>query len=216
MDYARQQRRPAKHLVGLSVVVGLHLVLVWALQDGLAHKVMNIAKKPIDAKLIAEAKPKELPPPPPPPPPKTSKPPPPPPDYVPPPEVPMPTAQTDSANAITAIVRAAPAPAPEPPPPAPAPKPAVRVQPVVTAASCEKPEYPAASRRLEETGTVVLRFLIAEGGRVVDSKVETSSGSPRLDEAARQALSKCKFKPGTVDGVPEQSWASMKYTWRLD
>lgn len=128
----------------------------------------------------------------------------------------MPTAQMDSANAITAIIRAAPAPEPPPPAPAPAPRPAVRVPPVVTAASCERPEYPAASRRLEETGTVVLRFLIAEEGRVVDSKVESSSGSPRLDEAARQALSKCKFKPGTVDGVPEQSWASMKYTWRLD
>lgn len=213
MDYARQQRRPTKHLVGLSVVVGMHLVLAWALQNGLAHKVMSIAKKPIDAKLIEEARPKELPPPPPPPPPKTAKPPPPP-DYVPPPEVSLPSAAADSANTISAFTRAAPA--PEAPAPAPAPKAAVHVPAVVSASSCEKPEYPAASRRLEETGTVVLRFLIAEGGRVVDSKVEASSGSPRLDEAARLALARCKFKPGTVDGVPEQSWASMKYTWRLD
>lgn len=119
------------------------------------------------------------------------------------------------ANAITAITPAAPPAEAPPAPPAP-PRAAVRVQPEVSASSCEKPEYPAASRRLEETGTVVLRFLIAEEGRVVESKVERSSGSPRLDEAARSALSKCKFKPGTVDGLPEQSWASMKYTWRLD
>lgn len=211
MDYARQQRRPAKHLVGLTAVVGMHLALVWALQNGLAHKVMSIAKKPIDAKLIEEVKPKE-PQAPPPPPPKAKKPPPPPPEYVPPPEVSLPPAVAAPANAISAITRAAP---PAEAPPAP-PRAAVRVQPEVSAASCEKPEYPAASRRLEETGTVVLRFLIAEEGRVVDSRIEKSSGSPRLDEAARSALSRCKFKPGTVDGLPEQSWASMKYTWRLD
>lgn len=210
MDYARQQRRPAKHLVGLTAVVGMHLALVWALQNGLAHKVMTIAKKPIDAKLIEEVKPKEPAAAPPPPNPKK---PPPPPEYVPPPEVSLPPAVAAPANAISAITRAAP-PA-EAPPPAP-PRAAVRVQPEVSASSCEKPEYPAASRRLEETGTVVLRFLIAEEGRVVDSRIEKSSGSPRLDEAARSALSRCKFKPGTVDGQPEQSWASMKYTWRLD
>lgn len=221
MDYARQQRKPTRHMLGITVVVGFHLVLVWALQQGLGQKVMNLAKKPIDAKLIEEAKPKELPPPPPPPPPKT-KAPPPPPDFVPPPEISAPPS-AGSTNAIAAVTRSAPAPEapPAPPPPPPPPPPAaphvpVVVAPVVTAGSCEKPEYPAASRRAEEQGTVVLRFLVAESGQVVESKVESSSGSARLDEAARQALSRCKFKPGTTDGVPQRSWASLKYTWRLE
>jgi protein TonB len=86
----------------------------------------------------------------------------------------------------------------------------------VEAKSCEPPSYPSASRRLNETGTVQLNFLIDAEGRVVESRVDTSSGAERLDEAARRALALCKFKPGTVDGKPEQSWHKMKYVWKLD
>lgn len=62
----------------------------------------------------------------------------------------------------------------------------------------------------------MLRFLIGVDGNVLESQIAQSSGFARLDEAARAALSKCQFKPGTVDGIPESSWASLKYTWRLD
>jgi protein TonB len=82
--------------------------------------------------------------------------------------------------------------------------------------TCQKPEYPALSRRREEQGSVMLRFLIGTDGNVLESQIAQSSGFARLDEAARAALSKCQFKPGTVDGTPEPSWASLKYTWRLD
>jgi protein TonB len=93
----------------------------------------------------------------------------------------------------------------------------VRVPPLLNAAvNCPKPEYPAAARRNEEEGTVQLRFLVDVDGKVVQAQVDKSSGSTRLDDAARLALSKCQFKPGTLDGRPEQSWASMKYTWRLE
>jgi protein TonB len=95
--------------------------------------------------------------------------------------------------------------------------PPVRTAPIINAAaSCQKPEYPSASRRNEEEGTVQLRFLIGPEGNVLESQVEKSSGFTRLDEAARSALSRCQFKPGTLNGKPEQSWASMKYTWRLE
>jgi protein TonB len=62
----------------------------------------------------------------------------------------------------------------------------------------------------------MLKLLIGANGNVLESQIEHSSGFTRLDEAARAALVKCQFKPGTVDGKPEASWASMKYTWRLD
>jgi protein TonB len=96
------------------------------------------------------------------------------------------------------------------------PAPPVVTAAVISAASCEKPEYPSASKRLEEEGTVQLKFLVGVDGKVIESAVEKSSGFRRLDEAARAGLSKCQFKPGTVDGKPQQSWASMKYTWRLE
>ena len=87
---------------------------------------------------------------------------------------------------------------------------------VVNTSSCEKPEYPAMSKRLEEEGTVQLKFLVGTDGKVIESAVEKSSGFLRLDDAARQGLLKCQFKPASVGGIPQQSWASMKYTWRLE
>jgi protein TonB len=96
------------------------------------------------------------------------------------------------------------------------PAPPSRTAATVSAANCEKPDYPSASRRMEEEGTVSLRFLVGVDGKVIQSEVEKSSGFKRLDEAARAGLSKCRFQPATVDGKPEQAWASMKYTWRLE
>jgi periplasmic protein TonB len=93
----------------------------------------------------------------------------------------------------------------------------VRVAAVINAAAnCPRPEYPAAARRAEEEGTVVLKFLVDVDGKVIQSQVDKSSGSNLLDDAARNALSRCLFKPGTLDGKPEQSWASMRYTWKLE
>jgi len=49
---------------------------------------------------------------------------------------------------------------------------------------------------------VTLTFLIDVDGKVLESRVERSSGHRRLDEAARAGLGICKFKPATVDGRP--------------
>ena len=85
MDFAESQRRPGKHPVGLIIVIVLHLLLGWALLSGLARKVVEVVKAPIETKIIEEVKP------PPPPPPENLPPPPknlpPPPAFVPPPEV---------------------------------------------------------------------------------------------------------------------------------
>ena len=81
--------------------------------------------------------------------------------------------------------------------------------------TCRAPDYPMASRRAGETGTVRLQFLVDQDGKVVDSRIESSSGYARLDEAARDALALCHFIPGTVDGRPERSWARLDYVWKL-
>ena len=149
----------------------------------------------------------------PPPPPKNL--PPPPPSYVPPVDVQV--SAPPPVNAIAAVSNTPQPPAPPSPlPVSTAPAAPVRVGAVVNSANCEKPEYPSASRRLEEEGTVSLRFLVGVDGKVIQAEVDKSSGYRRLDEAARAGLAKCQFKPATVDGKPEQAWASMKYTWRLE
>lgn len=88
-------------------------------------------------------------------------------------------------------------------------------QPVIDNKSCEQPKYPKASLLNEETGTVTLNFLIGTDGKVLESKVENSSGSKSLDKTALQALSLCKFKPGTKDGKVEQMWVKMDFVWKF-
>jgi protein TonB len=210
-DYASLQRKPGKHLIGLGLVVVFHFLLFWAINSGLARAFVKKIKGPVEAVLLEETKP-DIPPPPPPPPAKNL---PPPPAYVPPVEVPV-VNTVPAANAIAAVSAT-----PQPPSPPTPTSPTVKSEPVrtgavVNSANCEKPEYPSASRRMEEEGTVSLRFLIGVDGKVIQSEIEKSSGYKRLDEAARAGLSRCQFRPATVDGKPEQAWASMRYTWRLE
>ena len=85
MDFAQQQRSPGRHLIGFGIVVALHVLLGWALVTGLAQRMIEVIKAPIETKIIEEVKPPEPPPPENlPPPPKFA---PPPPSFVPPPEV---------------------------------------------------------------------------------------------------------------------------------
>lgn len=93
---------------------------------------------------------------------------------------------------------------------------AVDVSPVMDSKSCEPPKYPKAALMNEETGTVAMGFLVAVDGKVVESKVEKSSGSKSLDKAALSALSQCKFKPGNKDGKADQLWAKVDFVWKLE
>ena len=79
-----------------------------------------------------------------------------------------------------------------------------------------KADYPKASLMNEEQGTVSMSFLVASDGSVVESKLEKSSGFKNLDKAAMKALSACKFKPGTKNGAPAQTWTKVDYAWKLD
>lgn len=68
---------------------------------------------------------------------------------------------------------------------------------------------------MEEEGRVVLRLQISADGRVLESKIERSSGFVRLDEAARQALVLCRFRPATLDGQPIPSTVLLPYRFEL-
>ncbi len=97
-----------------------------------------------------------------------------------------------------------------------APKaPDVRTKAVADFNTCAKPVYPQEARRFEQTGTVMLSFLIGTDGKVADSKILKSSGFRSLDQAAVVGISKCQFKPATLNGVPEQAWMQMQYVWTL-
>jgi protein TonB len=82
--------------------------------------------------------------------------------------------------------------------------------------SCALPDYPASAARLGETGTTTLALLVGLDGRVSSARIEHGSGSRVLDRAALNALSLCRFKPATSNGVPEAGWAQLAYVWKLD
>lgn len=95
----------------------------------------------------------------------------------------------------------------------------VRVPPAIdTVRGCDQPHYPMVSRRLSEQGAVILRFLVAPDGSVQNGMVSTSSGFERLDRAALDSLSQCRFNPATIDGQisPEPAWALVRYVWKLE
>lgn len=218
MDFGQQQTNPARKTAGIALVFLLHAALIYALVTGLARKVVDVIQQPVETKLVEEVKPPPPPDlPPPPPPPKLLAPPPP---FIPPPEVQIqqPPPQQNTIAAVTNVQPDSPVmPAPQRPAEAPpAPAGAVNVPAVVNFSTCAKPEYPRNAVRNEETGTVTLAFLIGVDGRVVDSKVEKTSGFTDLDKTARTALSLCTFKPGMIDGKPQQSWTKVQYVWKLE
>jgi periplasmic protein TonB len=212
MEFTNTGGAPSKRLTGIGIVLLVHMVVIYALVTGLARKVVEIVKQPIETKMIEEVKP---PPPPemepPPPPPKMAVPPPP---FIPPPEV---AVATPPAQTIAAVSNVKPDnPVFTPPAKTDAAPAASRIAAVVDFSTCAKPEYPRNSQRNEEQGTVTLAFLIGLDGRVVDSRVEKSSGFRELDKAAQRGLSQCKFKPAVVDGRPQQGWSNVQYVWRLE
>jgi protein TonB len=81
---------------------------------------------------------------------------------------------------------------------------------------CARPDYPARAARNGDSGTVTLALLIGADGKVADAKVNRSSGFKDLDRAAVSALSLCKFKPATNNGVPESAWGQIAYVWSLE
>jgi protein TonB len=211
MDYAQQQRNPLRHLIGFTLVVLLHVVVIYALVNGLARKIVDVIKKPVVAEIIKEKKPPPPPDTPPPPPPKVVVPPPP---FIPPPEivinVPAPV------NAITQVTNKAPPPAPVVVAKPRAPVAATKASLDRGSCASNEPKYPPASIRNEETGTLVLHLSIDANGSPLNVAVSKSSGHARLDEAAKSWIMTCKFRAPTVDGKPVAAVADQPYTLTLN
>src|SRR5438876_11833120 len=146
MSYAVKQDS-SRRLTGLVAVIAFHVVLVYALVHGLARKIVEVVRQPLETKIIEEIKAPPPDKPPPPPPPKLTTPPPP---YIPPPEVQVqvPVVMAPTITAVTTVK----------------PPEEYRTPRVVDANTCDKPAYPAAARRANETGIVRLTGLIDVDG----------------------------------------------------
>ncbi len=65
-----------------------------------------------------------------------------------------------------------------------------------------KPHYPALAQRRGWQGTVILTVRVLEDGTTDNVRLYESSGHKLLDRAARKAVQKWRFLPGTKNGVP--------------
>jgi len=78
------------------------------------------------------------------------------------------------------------------------------------------PEYPYRARRDGIEGWVDLSFVVTADGRVRNVRVVGSHPRGVFDEAARQSLSRWRFKPKMVDGVTVERTAVQRLTFQLD
>lgn len=207
----KSRKSASQQLTGLGFVVILHVIAIYAVASGLAHKAVETVMGPIETKIIEEAKPKseDLPPPPP----KLQTPPP----YVPPPDLdvaidaPPPSAATTAIAVVQTTQKVV-----APPPPVAADV-VPRFDPKAARANAfPDSEYPDQSRRLNEEGDVIIALLVGTDGKVTDGKIEKSSGFDRLDKAALDYyLRRGRFLPGIKDGQPIAAWKSIKVTFKL-
>jgi periplasmic protein TonB len=202
MNFAQRQRDPRKHLAGIAAVILFHGFIVYALMTGLAKKVIDVVRAPIETKVIEEIK---KPPPPPeivvPPPPKLEAPPPP---FIPPPEVQIatPPPPQPTITAVTPTPPPAPvviAPAPPPVVAAPAPPPAA---PVVVSAGVVCPGYkekvkeagyPRAAQRAGLTrGEALIEYTVGPAGEIKNVKVVSATHAIFGSYAAQQVADEVK------------------------
>ena len=184
MNFSQRQADPRRHLVGFTVVILFHALIVYALVTGLAKKVVDVVRAPIETKVIEEIK---KPPPPPevvvPPPPKLEAPPPP---FIPPPEIQIATPPPPQPTITATTPTPPPAPvviAPAPPPPAPAPP--APPAPATASAGVVCSNYASvmgdvafprdAQRQGIERGEATIQFTLTANGEVKDIKAIRST-----------------------------------------
>ena len=180
---------------GLGIVIGIHALIITALIIGLSNN--QIIKTAVDITAAVIAK-------------KTSI------EQLPPPPVQLVKPVTNVAPPVPKIEIAT------PPKPVVAPTEPVRVamlpptSPKEIARTHTLPPYPPLSQRMGEQGTTGLTCKIGADGKPVDCSVTSSSGSPRLDEAALSYVKEhYTWQPATRDGKPVADTVQLNIVWDL-
>ena len=195
MNYAERERNPAKHLPSITMVVVLHIAIGYALVTGLARRVVEVIKQPLETKIIEEIK-KPPPDTPPPPPPKLAPPPPP---FIPPPEINIQVPITQSAPTITTQSTTPPPKVAPPPVPVPA-QPLVRKE--YKASYRVDPQFPRQAITQGLSGKVIAWVHVAPNGSVTNVEIRQSSNRI-FDREVVRALSQWKFNPEPVGFIGE-------------
>lgn len=205
MNYAEQQRSPTKYIVGIAIAVIFHIVVIYALLNGLGAAIVQHLRPPIKTQIITEPK-KPPPPPPPPPPPQMVTPPPP---YIPPPKIQI--QPPPQKNVIKQVTHEKP---PKPQPPATAehisteppshpgpPSPAVADHSAgASPINGAKPVFPEEMLEENREGSVTVACDIGTDGRTSNCAVMNSSGGHAFVEAAMDFLRRARYQPAVTNG----------------
>ncbi len=197
MDDYFNQGKSTRRTIGFVMVLAFHLLLIWGLMNGLTQKIVDVVES-FDIAEIDE-----------PPPPEEEVIPPPPPDIVePPPFVPLPDIVISTAPASeTAIRDTTQVIAPK------GPTVGVRQDPK---RPVSQPDYPPSSKRLEQEGVVGLLLYVGPDGRVIETRLDKSSGFPALDNAAVKESARWRFLPAQDEGKPVAAWYRISVRFRIE
>lgn len=217
MAYADQQMSGNK-ITALVIVALIHIFVGYALVTGLAYEA---AKKVINKVTTVDIKEEEKKEEPPPPPPKEDTPPPP--IVAPPPPINIAPAPPPVQTVITpppappVVIQTAAPPAP-PPPPGPSKARSASPKGQANWAARIQANYPTRAAREEREGRVGLRVSIGPDGKVTSCSVTSSSGSPDLDEAACDGMTRyARYNPALdADGTPTSGSAATAIVYKLD
>ena len=215
---AGQRLSPRGRLLAALLVGGLHvggLAALLAVRPAAAPTPEPVL---IEVQMVAEAPVMAVPPPPPPPEPVQPQPRP---RLV---STPNPTPSAISTPPpdpepapVSEPVTEAP-PAPPAPPAASPPADPVVVPPNFVAAYLNNPPpvYPYAAKLRRESGEVRLRVLVTADGVAGDVKIDKSSGSASLDQAARDIVfRKWRFVPARRGDVAVEAWVIVPVVFEL-
>lgn len=134
------------------------------------------------------------------------------------------TPQTASTQTSTAATPSSPstpsapsgaAPAPAAPQAATLPAGAPLAVPHLTC-TIARPDYPALSRHNGESGSVLVQLVIDVQGHIEDALLRSSSGHPRLDQAALQAARASQCQPYLEHGEAIRASANVPFRFTLD
>jgi protein TonB len=79
----------------------------------------------------------------------------------------------------------------------------------------EVPKYPDLAREAGIEGTVAVKVLVSEEGKVIDAVVLSSDVTPAMEKAALDAARKCRFKPAKQRTVPVKANVMVPFQFQL-
>lgn len=78
------------------------------------------------------------------------------------------------------------------------------------------PIYPMRAKRLSIEGSVRVRFLVNEEGTIEDIEVIEADPPDVFETSVFNCVSKWRFKPGTIEGIPVKTWAETVVRFELE